>query len=115
MAAAEKLVSTSTYHAFTRIDPYAVHHHPPEECFLEGRYSSVFQGIMPDSGAANLSSAGEAQVAALIAKHPHLKVEPTSPAENRTIKFGKGDPSQDPRFYCSCNPTRQHTVSRGTH
>ena len=58
--------------------------------FTLDRYSSdEFHGIMPDSGAAGISSAGEQQVMALRKKDPTAEID-TSTAGNNTIRFGKG-------------------------
>jgi hypothetical protein len=48
-----------------------------------------FQGIMPDSGAAGISSAGEPQVQALQKKNPTIQLD-TAAAGSNTIRFGKG-------------------------
>jgi hypothetical protein len=57
----------SVYHVFTRDDMFklsSTHKPPVSSAFtFDNRYSSYeFQGIMPDSGAAGISSAGEPQV-----------------------------------------------------
>ena len=87
----------STYHAFTRLDPFQTTIIVPSvdpgadiEVFTFERYSSYeFRGIMPDSGAAGVSSAGEPQVIALRKQDPSLTVDTTA-AGDSTIKFGKG-------------------------
>jgi len=57
---------------------------------INGRYSSeTFQGIMPDSGAAGISTAGEPQIQALQKQLPQLKIDRTTAGDN-TIRFGKG-------------------------
>jgi hypothetical protein len=57
---------------------------------FDNRYSSYeFQGIMPDSGAAGISSAGEPQVQALQKKDPTIQLD-TLAAGSNTIRFGKG-------------------------
>jgi hypothetical protein len=48
-----------------------------------------FQGIMPDSGAAGISLAGEPQVQALQKKDPTIQLD-TAAAGSNTIRFGKG-------------------------
>jgi hypothetical protein len=57
----------STYHTFTRDDMFklfSTHNALISSAFtFDNRYSSYeFQGIMPDSGAAGISLAGEPQV-----------------------------------------------------
>jgi hypothetical protein len=79
----------STKHAFLQRDPTKDSYEG--EAFVIGdRYSSeVFQGIMPDSGAAGISTAGKQQVQALLKLDPSLKVDRTS-NQTHTIRFGKG-------------------------
>jgi hypothetical protein len=84
----------SAYHAFTRDDMFKLSstHNPliSSAFTFENRYSSYeFQGIMPDSGAAGISSAGEPQVQALQKKDPTIQLD-TSAAGSNTIRFGKG-------------------------
>ncbi|TVY52702.1 hypothetical protein LCER1_G008679 [Lachnellula cervina] len=56
---------------------------------FEDRYASVFQGIMPDSGAAGISTAGANQVAAIQKLFPNLEIDDHS-AGKHTIRFGVG-------------------------
>jgi hypothetical protein len=57
---------------------------------FENRYSLYeFQGIMLDSRAAGISSAGEPQVQALQKKNPTIQLD-TLTAGSNTIRFGKG-------------------------
>ncbi|THC93999.1 hypothetical protein EYZ11_006508 [Aspergillus tanneri] len=59
---------------------------------LDNRYSSdTFHGIMPDTGASGVSSAGEPQFRALCRLDPKVKLN-TSRAGEQKIKFGDGDP-----------------------
>lgn len=51
---------------------------------------SVFQGIMPDSGAAGVSTVGESQFHALKALQPEIELDITRAAEY-LIRFEKGD------------------------
>ena len=54
------------------------------------RYSSeLFHGIMPDTGAAGISTAGEPQYLALQKLDPTVKLN-TSSVGSQTIQFGKG-------------------------
>jgi hypothetical protein len=58
----------SAYHAFTKDNVFEqqVDKHTTDVFTFEGRYSSdTFQGIMPDTGASGVSSAGEPQFKAL--------------------------------------------------
>ena len=107
----------SAYHAFTKSDPFHkpgvgnediehsnTTHEPKSQVNLDtenllkedhatftlDRYSAdEFHGIMPDSGAAGISSAGEQQVLALQKLDPTVEID-TSAAGNNTIRFGKG-------------------------
>jgi hypothetical protein len=88
----------SAYHAFTR-DDMSDTHNPFPKLDLENEpsaftfndcYSSYeFQGILPDSGAAGISSAGEPQVLALQKRGPTIQLD-TSTAGSGRIRFGKG-------------------------
>src|ERR1700712_1924674 len=78
----------ATYHAYTGEDPYSP---PPDiiplEQFVFERYSSYkFQGFIPDTGAAKLSTAGERQVEALQKPLPELRVD--RPESAVKIRFG---------------------------
>jgi hypothetical protein len=58
---------------------------------FDSRYSgTTFQGIMPDSGAAGVSTAGLPQVTALSKLDPTILVD-SSTAGNHRIKFGAGE------------------------
>ena len=62
----------------------------PSAFTFNDRYSSYeFQGIMPDSGAARISSAGKPQVLALQKRDPTIQLD-TSMAGSNRIRFGKG-------------------------
>lgn len=57
---------------------------------FEGRYSSeTFQGIMPDTGAAGISTAGEPQLQALQKLNAKLHLDRTIAGDHH-IRFGKG-------------------------
>jgi hypothetical protein len=85
----------SAYHMFTKDDVFESSDKqaqlPTSSTFtLDNRYSSYeFHGIMPDSGAAGISSAGEQQVLALQKKDLSIQID-TSTAGSNTIRFGKG-------------------------
>ena len=56
---------------------------------FNSRYSSeTFQGIMPDTGASGISTAGYPQYLALQKSFPEVQLDTT--AKGREIKFGKG-------------------------
>ncbi|EED18953.1 conserved hypothetical protein [Talaromyces stipitatus ATCC 10500] len=86
----------STYHAFTRDDKYQPlisyadkATDQDNEAFTLDQYSSnEFHGIIPDSGAASISSAGELQVLALQKTDPSIRIDTSAGRENH-IKFGK--------------------------
>ncbi|KAF2025793.1 hypothetical protein EK21DRAFT_103653 [Setomelanomma holmii] len=58
---------------------------------LEDRYTrSVYQGILPDTGAANVSTVSKEQYLAFVRKDLTAKMD-TSTARRASIKFGKGN------------------------
>ena len=57
-----------------------------ESCYL----SDIFQGIIPDTGASGVLSAGEPQFKALYKIKPEVKVDLSRAGEHR-IRFGKED------------------------
>ncbi|KAF2022610.1 hypothetical protein EK21DRAFT_119577 [Setomelanomma holmii] len=64
---------------------------PASQFLLEDRYTrSVYQGILPDTGAANVSTVGKEQYLALTQEDPTVKMD-TSTAGKASIKFGKGE------------------------
>ena len=84
------LNNIATTHAITGIDPYA--NEPAKEethlFTLDSRYSThLFQGIMPDTGAAGVSTAGKTQVTALQRIQPSATIN-TSTAGRYRIRFG---------------------------
>ena len=63
---------------------------PASQFLIEDRYAqSVYQGILPDTGAANVSTVGKEQYLALTREDPTVKID-TSTAGRASIKFGKG-------------------------
>jgi hypothetical protein len=63
---------------------------PASQFLLEDRYTrSVYQGILPDTGAANVSTVGKEQYLALTQEDPTVTMD-TSTAGKASIKFGKG-------------------------
>jgi hypothetical protein len=84
------LQDQSTCHALTKIDPTDQKVTEPASAFtFDTRYgATVFQGIMPDSGAAGVSTAGELQFQAL-QKITSIQLD-VSTAGAHTIRFGKG-------------------------
>ena len=85
----------SAYHFFTKDDIFHQRQADGQamEVFtLDNRYSSdTFQGIMPDTGASGVSSAGEPQFKALCKLDRKVRLN-TSRAGEHKIKFGDGDP-----------------------
>jgi hypothetical protein len=84
----------SAYYIFTRDNMFKLSstHNPliSSAFTFDNRYSSYeFQGIMLDSGAAGISSAGEPQVQALQKRDPTIQLD-MSAAGSNTIRFGKG-------------------------
>jgi hypothetical protein len=76
-------------HEITRID-FFEKRKPREESHLFVFYSrydgNIFQGIMPDTGAAGISTAGEPQVKALQLKFPDVTMD--SSTAGHKVKFG---------------------------
>lgn len=63
---------------------------PASQFTLDGRYSKLrFQGIIPDTGAAEFSTAGHDQYLALHREDPSVEMD-TSRAGEALIRFGKG-------------------------
>ncbi|KAI9034762.1 uncharacterized protein KD926_005695 [Aspergillus affinis] len=85
----------SVYHFFTKNDIFYQRQADGQaiEAFtFDSRYSSdTFQGIMPDTGASGVSSAGEPQFRALCRLDPKVSLD-TSRAGEQKIKFGDGNP-----------------------
>ena len=84
----------SVFHAATGIDIFNITAKPQEHDSVftfEDRYSAkIFQGIMPDTGAAGVSTAGELQSIALQQLDPSIHLD-TSTAGQHRIRFGKGE------------------------
>jgi hypothetical protein len=65
---------------------------PATQFLIEDRYSRLtFQGILPDTGAANVSTAGREQLMALQREDPRVELDKQT-AGQASIKFGKGPP-----------------------
>lgn len=84
----------SALHSITRSDIFnEPQTHKPQirEIFsFDDRYSEqIFHGIMPDTGAAGVSTAGESQVRALQRLDDSIKIDKSTAGEH-TIRFGKG-------------------------
>ncbi|CAE7221385.1 hypothetical protein PTTW11_11413 [Pyrenophora teres f. teres] len=63
---------------------------PASQFLIEDRYArSVYQGILPDTGAANVSTVGREQYLALTREDPTVTMN-ISTAGKASIKFGKG-------------------------
>lgn len=80
----------SVFHSLTKVD---VFNGPIEfsTFTFNDRYSSeTFQGIMPDSGAAGVSTAGQPQFTALQKLDPLLQIDTTTAGQHK-IRFGKGE------------------------
>lgn len=83
------LNNQATMYAMTSTDPFEQPPNEPASLFhFQSRYDSeTFQGIMPDTGAAGISTAGENQVKALQKKIPSTKID-TSTAGQHRVRFG---------------------------
>ncbi|KAF1969347.1 hypothetical protein BU23DRAFT_582790 [Bimuria novae-zelandiae CBS 107.79] len=63
---------------------------PASQFLIKDQYTrSVYQGILPNTGAANVSTVGKEQYLALIQEDPTVTMD-TSTAGKTSIKFGKG-------------------------
>ncbi|KAK6218082.1 hypothetical protein QIS74_02513 [Colletotrichum tabaci] len=86
------LADRSVRHRLTKTDEYREKPKGEATTFTLDRYSSeVFQGILPDTGAANFSTAGQHQVTALQRTHRDVTID-TSQVGQAKIRFGSGDP-----------------------
>jgi hypothetical protein len=86
------LNNNRAFHAVTGIDIFnrTANDVEPFDIFTLNRYSNhVFQGIMPDTGAAGISTAGIHQVQAL--QHITNAVIDTSTAGQHNVRFGAGN------------------------
>ncbi|KAI0998773.1 hypothetical protein K3495_g9424 [Podosphaera aphanis] len=82
----------SAFHVITGIDRFDPNRslHDTETFMLNDRYSSsVFQGIMPDTGAAGVSTAGLEQTKAL-QRQLSISIDKSTTGQHR-ILFGKGE------------------------
>ncbi|EAQ83635.1 hypothetical protein CHGG_10039 [Chaetomium globosum CBS 148.51] len=85
------LANAATHHFLTKEDPFQ-EQDPSETYTAEGRYSATtFRGIMPDSGAAQFSTAGQPQFQALQRQLPSTTLDTTRAGE-AIVKFGYGTP-----------------------
>ncbi|EAQ91892.1 hypothetical protein CHGG_00127 [Chaetomium globosum CBS 148.51] len=85
------LANAATHHFLTKEDPFQ-EQDPSETYTAEGRYSATtFRGIMPDSGAAQFSTAGQPQFQALQRQLPSATLDTTRAGE-AIVKFGYGTP-----------------------
>lgn len=88
------LLNQAAYHAITKHDPFNTISTSLDEDIhsiftFNSRYSSeTFQGIMPDTGASGISTAGYPQYLALQKLNPKVQLDETT--RGREIKFGKG-------------------------
>jgi hypothetical protein len=63
---------------------------PATQFLIEDRYSRItYQGILPDTGASNVSTAGKEQFLALQTEDPTVTLDMSTPG-NASIQFGKG-------------------------
>ena len=88
----EMLNNQAAMHAITKIDNFKFSHHATDNdstaFHFTDRYSAaIFQGIMPDTGASGISTAGENQFHALQKKDPRVVLN-TKEAGVHRVKFG---------------------------
>jgi hypothetical protein len=87
------LADTAVLHGLTKEDPFKEQKQEPSTTnfTLEGRYSATtFHGIMPDSGAAGVSTAGQPQFQALQRELPTVTLDQTTVGK-ATVRFGGGN------------------------
>jgi hypothetical protein len=83
------LNNAAAMHEFTGVDPYNQQAQKKSHLFtFYSRYdANIFQGIMPDTGAAGVSTAGEPQVKALQKRFPKITVDTLTVGQHK-ISFG---------------------------
>ena len=89
---AAHLFNESFMHLLTAQDTLPSNEASTAQHFVLDRYAeTVFQGIMPDTGAAKVSTAGKSQFKALQCEMPEIELDTTC-ANEATICFGSGMP-----------------------
>ena len=89
---AAHLSNESFMHLLTAQDTLPSNEASTAQHFVLDRYAeTVFQGIMPDTGAAKVSTAGKSQFKALQREMPEIELD-TTRANEATICFGSGMP-----------------------
>ena len=90
--AVKYLTNQAFLHKMTGEDVYtATTGQPASQFLIENRYATeIFQGIIPDTGAANVSTAGKQQYLALRREDPSVSMDTTT-AGSASIQFGKGN------------------------
>jgi hypothetical protein len=83
------LNNAATMHEFTGVNPYNQQAQEKSHLFtFYSRYdANTFQGIMPDTGVAGVSTTGEPQMKALQKRFPKVTID-TSTAGQHKISFG---------------------------
>ncbi|KAI1002437.1 hypothetical protein K3495_g5767 [Podosphaera aphanis] len=86
-----ELQNQPTFHAITGIDKFNPNRSPndSETFMINDRYSSVFQGILSDTGAAGVSTAGIEQTKAL-QRQLSIEIDESTTGQHR-IRFRKGE------------------------
>ena len=79
----------AAFHGFTKTDLFSQERlELTNQFFFHDRYSSeTFQGIMPDTGAAGVSTAGESQFRALQKRIPTIILDISTAGQHR-VRFG---------------------------
>jgi hypothetical protein len=80
----------SVFHSLTKTDVFNLPAEPLAFTFDSQYSSETFQGIMPDSGAAGVSTAGQPQFTALQKLDLSLQINAIT-ADQHNIRFGKGE------------------------
>ena len=89
---AAHLSNESFMHLLTAQDTFPSNEASTAQHFVLDQYAEkVFQGIMPDTGAAKVSTAGKSQFKALQREMPEIELD-TTRANEATICFGSGLP-----------------------
>lgn len=107
----------STDHALTKSDIFTEINPEETSAFtFDDRYGqNIFQGIMPDTGAAGVSTAGESQVKALQKIRPDIQIDHSTSGMHR-IRFGKGSATSlgTVNVTTQVGPIRFHVVPANT-
>ena len=90
------LQDQAVYHALTKEDVFNEPRKDPSTVFMLDRYyAEIFQGIMPDTGAAGVSTAGRPQFQALQKIDPTVQLDVSTAGKHSIRGVGKGELSSE--------------------